>query len=78
VGFHELFDDTQPGSSDHELPAPLPYPPFNNGDCDSNHWYQVNNDYPYYTTRGTIISNQDVNEFLAALRTLLDHRQSRL
>src|SRR5207302_2036870 len=43
----------------------LPYPTFNNGNCDSNHWYQLNNDYPNYTTMGTIISNQDVNEFPA-------------
>ena len=43
----------------------LPYPPFNNGNCAASHWYQLNNDYPYYTTSGTIISNQDVNEFPA-------------
>ncbi len=43
----------------------LPYPPFNNGNCDSNHWYQLNNDYPYYTHTGTIISNTDHNEFPA-------------
>ena len=66
VGFTNCSDDSQPGVQPimSYLHA-LPYPPFNNGDCDSNHWYQVNNDYPYYTTRGTIISNQDVNEFPA-------------
>jgi phospholipase C len=66
VGFTNCSDDTQPGVQPimSYLHA-LPYPPFNNGNCDSNHWYQVNNDYPYYTTSGTIISNQDVNEFPA-------------
>ena len=43
----------------------LPYAPFNNGNCSSNNWYQLNNDYPYYTTRGTIISNADPHEFPA-------------
>jgi phospholipase C len=43
----------------------LPYAPFNNGNCAGSHWYQLNNDYPYYTTTGTVISNQDVNEFPA-------------
>jgi phospholipase C len=66
VGFTNCSDDTQPGVQPimSYLHA-LPYPPFNDGNCDSNHWYQVNNDYPYYTTSGTIISNQDVNEFPA-------------
>ena len=66
VGFTNCSDDTQPGVQPimSYLHA-LPYPPFGDGNCDSNHWYQVNNDYPYYTTSGTIISNQDVNEFPA-------------
>src|SRR5258708_39647853 len=66
VVFSMCPQHTHPGPQPimSHLPAP-PTPPFNNGDCDSNHWYQVNNDYPYYTTRGTIISNQDVNEFPA-------------
>jgi phospholipase C len=66
VAFTNCSDNTQPGVAPimTYLQA-LPYPPFNNGNCDSNHWYQLNNDYPYYTTAGTIISNQDVNEFPA-------------
>jgi phospholipase C len=66
VAFTNCSDDTQPGVQPimSYLQA-LPYPPFNNGNCASNHWYQLNNDYPNYTTMGTIISNQDVNEFPA-------------
>ncbi len=66
VAFTNCSDDTQPGVQPimSYLQA-LPYPPFHNGNCDSNHWYQLNNDYPNYTTMGTIISNQDVNEFPA-------------
>jgi phospholipase C len=66
VAFINCSDNTQPGVQPimSYLQA-LPYPPFNNGNCNSNHWYQLNNDYPYYTTMGTIISNQDVNEFPA-------------
>jgi phospholipase C len=66
VAFTNCSDNTQPGVQPimSYLQA-LPYPPFNNGNCNSNHWYQLNNDYPYYTTMGTIISNQDVNEFPA-------------
>ena len=66
VAFTNCSDDTLPGVQPimSYLQA-LPYPPFHNGNCDSNHWYQLNNDYPNYTTMGTIISNQDVNEFPA-------------
>jgi len=66
VAFTNCSDDTQPGVQPimSYLQA-LPYPPFHNGNCDSNHWYQLNNDYPNYTTMGTIISNQDMNEFPA-------------
>jgi len=66
VAFTNCSDDTQPWVQPimSYLQA-LPYPPFHNGNCDSNHWYQLNNDYPNYTTMGTIISNQDVNEFPA-------------
>jgi len=66
VAFTNCSDDTQPGVQPimSYLHA-LPHPPFHNGNCDSNHWYQLNNDYPNYTTMGTIISNQDVNEFPA-------------
>jgi len=66
VAFTNCSDDTQPGVQPimSYLQA-LPYPPFNNGNCAASHWYQLNNDYPYYTTNGTIISNQDVNEFPA-------------
>ena len=66
VAFTNCSDNTQPGVQPimSYLHA-LPYAPFNNGNCSSNRWYQLNNDYPYYTTRGTIISNTDVNEFPA-------------
>jgi len=66
VAFTNCSDNTQPGVQPimSYLHA-LPYLPFNNGNCSSNHWYQLNNDYPYYTHTGTIISNQDVNEFPA-------------
>ena len=66
VAFTNCSDNTQHGVQPimSYLHA-LPYPPFNDGNCNSNHWYQLNNDYPYYTHTGTIISNQDVNEFPA-------------
>ncbi|HEY2568512.1 MAG TPA: alkaline phosphatase family protein [Candidatus Udaeobacter sp.] len=66
VAFTNCSDNAQPGVQPimSYLHA-LPYPPFNNGNCDSNHWYQLNNDYPYYTHTGTIISNTDTNEFPA-------------
>jgi phospholipase C len=66
VAFTNCSDNTQHGVQPimSYLHA-LPYPPSNNGNCDSNHWYQLNNDYPYYTHTGTIISNQDTNEFPA-------------
>jgi phospholipase C len=66
VAFTNCSDNTQHGVQPimSYLHA-LPYPPFNNGNCDSNHWYQLNNDYPYYTHTGTIISNNDQNEFPA-------------
>lgn len=66
VAFTNCSDNTQPGVQPimSYLHA-LQYPPFNNGNCSSNYWYQLNNDYPYYTTRGTIISDQDVYELPA-------------
>ncbi len=66
VAFTNCSDNTEPGVQPiMSYLHTLPYAPFNNGNCDSNHWYQLNNDYPNYTTMGTIISNQDVNEFPA-------------
>jgi phospholipase C len=66
VAFTNCSDNAQPGVQPimSYLNA-LPYAPFNNGNCNSGHWYQLNNDYPYYTTSGTIISNTDTNEFPA-------------
>jgi phospholipase C len=66
VAFTNCSDNTQHGVQPimSYLHA-LPYPPFNDGNCNSNHWYQLNNDYPYYTHTGTIISNNDHNEFPA-------------
>jgi phospholipase C len=66
VAFTNCSDNTQPGVQPiMSYLQELPYPPFNNGNCAAGHWYQLNNDYPYYTTTGTVISNQDVNEFPA-------------
>jgi phospholipase C len=66
VAFTNCSDNAQPGVQPimSYLHA-LPYAPFNDGNCASNHWYQVNNDYPYYTRTGAIISNNDTNEFPA-------------
>jgi phospholipase C len=66
VAFTNCSDNTQAGVQPiMSYLHGLPYPPFNDGNCAQNHWYQLNNDYPYYTTAGTVISNQDVNEFPA-------------
>jgi len=43
----------------------LPYLPFNQGNCASNIFYQVNNSYPYYNTKGEPISDTQTNEFPA-------------
>ena len=66
VAFTNCSDGMQPGVQPiMSYLHGLPYPPFNDGNCNANHYYQLNNDYPYYTTRGTVISNQDTNEFPA-------------
>jgi phospholipase C len=41
----------------------LPYRPFNNGNCASGHFYQIDNEYPYYDHLGGVI--QQGNEFTA-------------
>lgn len=42
--------------------AGLPYKAFNGGNCDSGHYYQLDNEYPSYDTLGNPI--QQGNEFL--------------
>lgn len=64
VAFTDCSDGSQPGVKPiMDYLGSLPYAPFNGGDCASGNYYQVNNDYPYYTTAGTVISTSDTNEF---------------
>lgn len=66
VGFTKCSDVNQPGvRSIMNYLRSLPYKPFRKGNCDGNRWYQVNNNYPYYNTDGSIISYADVNAFPA-------------
>ena len=43
----------------------MPYHLFRNGNCAQGHFYQVDNEYPYYDHLGGVISQADVNEFPA-------------
>ncbi|UZR28585.1 alkaline phosphatase family protein [Methylococcus mesophilus] len=64
VGFTNCSDMTQPGvKAIVDYLHSLPYKPFNGGNCAPGTWYQVNNDYPYYNTKGDVISDADKNEF---------------
>jgi len=66
VGFTNCSDTTQPGvASIQSYLSSLPYTPFGNGNCATGVYYQVNNDYPYYTTTGSVISPGDTREFPA-------------
>jgi phospholipase C len=69
-GLVNCSDRTQPGVADiQNYITHLPYPPFNNGNCDPGqpghpaHFYQVDNEYPYYDHLGDVI--QQGNEFPA-------------
>jgi phospholipase C len=63
-GLVNCSDPTQPGVAviQNYLKS-LPYRPFNNGNCASGHFYQVDNEYPYYDHLGGVI--QQGNEFPA-------------
>lgn len=53
VGFTNCSDPAQPGvQAITDYLGSLPYEPFNGGNCEPGRWYQVNNNYPYYTTSG--------------------------
>jgi hypothetical protein len=57
-------DPTQPGvAAIQSYLKSLPCRPFNNGNCASGHFYQVDNQYPYYDHLGGVI--QQGNEFPA-------------
>jgi phospholipase C len=65
VGLTNCSDRTQPGvRAIMDYLGALPYAPFNGGNCAPGAWYQVNNNYPYYNTDGSIISAAN-NAFLA-------------
>ena len=66
VAYTNCSDKSQPGVAPiMAYLASLRYKPFNGGNCASGAYYQLNNDYPYYTTTGAVISNSDTNEFPA-------------
>jgi phospholipase C len=63
-GLVNCSDSTQPGVSPIlDYLKLLPYQSFNNGNCASGHFYQVDNEYPYYDHLGGVI--QKGNEFTA-------------
>lgn len=60
VGYTNCSDENQPGVQPiKSYLRTLPYKPFNKGNCASGRWYQVNNNYPYYNTDGSVISTAD-------------------
>ena len=64
VGFTNCSDPLQPGvAAIQDYLSSLPYSPFGHGNCAPGVYYQVNNDYPYYTTTGAVISGSDTREF---------------
>jgi phospholipase C len=64
VAYTDCSDSSQPGVQPiMDYLDSLPYQPFNGGGCASGNYYLLNNDYPYYTTTGTVISASDMNEF---------------
>ena len=65
-GLVNCSDMTQPGvAAIRNYLATMPYHLFRNGNCDKGHFYQVDNEYPYYNHAGGVISSADVNEFPA-------------
>jgi len=66
VTFTNCSDEAQPGVAPiRSYLSSLPYAPFNQGNCAAGNYYQLNNDYPYYNTAGSVISSSDTNEFPA-------------
>ena len=66
VAFTNCSDHTQSGVKPiMDYLNALPYAPFNRGNCAPGIWYQVNNDYPYYNTDGSVISFSDTHAFPA-------------
>jgi len=65
VAFTNCSDITQPDvkAIKDYLYSLSHHKPFNGGNCAQGTWYQVNNNYPYYNTRGEVISDADKNEF---------------
>jgi phospholipase C len=59
-GLVNCSDLTQPGvKAIHDYLNSLPYRPFNKGNCAADHFYQVDNEYPYYTHNGHVIQQGD-------------------
>ena len=55
-GLVNCSDPTQPGvKAIHSYLSSLPYKPFNNGNCASGVFYQVDNEYPSFDTMGNPI-----------------------
>jgi phospholipase C len=59
-GLVNCSDLTQPGvAAIQNYLKSLPYRPFNNGNCAPGHFYQVDNEYPYYDHLGGVIQQGD-------------------
>jgi phospholipase C len=55
-GLVNCSDPTQPGVAEiQNYLKSLPYRPFNNGNCARGHFYQVDNEYPYYDHTGGVV-----------------------
>jgi phospholipase C len=55
-GLANCSDRSQPGvATIIDYLNSLPYRPFNNGNCAPGHFYQVDNEYPYYDHTGGVI-----------------------
>ena len=63
-GLVNCSDPTQPGvAAIQNYLKSLPYRPFSNGNCEPGHFYQLDNEYPYYGHLGRVI--QKGSEFEA-------------
>ena len=59
-GLVNCSDPTQPGvAAIRNYLKTLPYRPFKNGNCAPGHFYQVDNEYPYYDHLGNVIQQSD-------------------
>ncbi|MGB5736075.1 MAG: alkaline phosphatase family protein [Thiohalocapsa sp.] len=70
VAYTDCSDPSQPGVQPiRDYLESLPYKPFNDGNCEPSSWYQVNNNYPYFTTAGEPFSDTaDKNAFPGGTR----------